>query len=78
MVRREDGKKTRERLLNAVLEVFTESGYRNAKVADICRRAGANPAAVTTISATRPTGMPRSDHRHASDPQQQLGRYEIY
>ncbi|MEJ2730129.1 MAG: CerR family C-terminal domain-containing protein [Deltaproteobacteria bacterium] len=46
MVRREDGKETRGRLLDAALAVFAESGYRNAKVADICRRAGTNLAAV--------------------------------
>jgi TetR/AcrR family transcriptional regulator, regulator of cefoperazone and chloramphenicol sensitivity len=46
MARREDGKETRNRLLNAACEVFAEKGYRNAKVAEICRRAGANVAAV--------------------------------
>jgi AcrR family transcriptional regulator len=46
MVRREDGRETRGRLLDTALEVFAESGYRNAKVADICRRAGTNLAAV--------------------------------
>ncbi|MEE4114432.1 MAG: CerR family C-terminal domain-containing protein [Desulfobacteraceae bacterium] len=34
------------RLLNAAGEVFAEKGYRDAKVADICKRAGANVAAV--------------------------------
>lgn len=46
MARREDGKETRSRLLNAACEVFAEKGYRNAKIADICRRANANVAAV--------------------------------
>lgn len=46
MVRREDGRETRGRLLDAALEVFAESGYRSAKVADICQRAGTNLAAV--------------------------------
>jgi len=46
MVRRGDGKETRGQLLDAALEVFAESGYRNAKVANICRRAGTNPATV--------------------------------
>jgi DNA-binding transcriptional regulator YbjK len=32
--------------LDTALEVFAESGYRNAKVAKICRRAGTNLAAV--------------------------------
>lgn len=46
MARREDGRETRERLLNAACEVFGQKGYHNATVADICRRAGANVAAV--------------------------------
>ncbi|MGD8979951.1 MAG: CerR family C-terminal domain-containing protein [Desulfobacterales bacterium] len=46
MAQREDGKETRHRLLNAACEVFAEKGYRNARVAEICRRAGANVAAV--------------------------------
>ena len=44
MTKREDGKETRHRLLNAACEVFAEKGYRNARVAEICRRAGANVA----------------------------------
>ncbi len=43
---REDGRKTRERILKAACEVFAERGYRGAKVADICRRAGVNIASV--------------------------------
>jgi AcrR family transcriptional regulator len=46
MSKREDGKVTRKKLLNAACEVFAQKGYRDAKVADICRRAGANVAAV--------------------------------
>ncbi len=46
MAKREDGKVTRNRLLKAACEVFAEKGYRNAKVAEICRQAGANVAAV--------------------------------
>jgi AcrR family transcriptional regulator len=46
MAQREDGKETRNRLLEAACEVFAEKGYQAAKVADICRRAGANVAAV--------------------------------
>ena len=40
------GAETRNRLLEAAAEVFSEHGYRHAKVHDICRRAKANPAAV--------------------------------
>jgi len=46
MAKREDGKETRRRLLDAACEVFARKGYRNAKVADICRCAGANVASV--------------------------------
>jgi len=46
MAKREDGKETRSRLLNAAGEVFAQKGFRGAKVADICQRAGANVAAV--------------------------------
>jgi TetR/AcrR family transcriptional regulator, regulator of cefoperazone and chloramphenicol sensitivity len=46
VAQREDGKVTRNRLMNAACEVFAEKGYRNARVAEICRRAGAPVAAV--------------------------------
>jgi AcrR family transcriptional regulator len=37
---------TRQRLLDAAAEVFAAGGYRRATIAEICRRAGANIAAV--------------------------------
>ncbi len=46
MALRQDGRQTRARLLDAACEVFAERGYGAAKVADICRRADANVAAV--------------------------------
>ncbi len=46
MVKREDGKETRARLLASACEVFSKKSYRDAKIADICRVAGANVAAV--------------------------------
>ncbi len=42
---RRDGEATRRRLLDAACEVFAEKGYHGARLADICRRAGANAAA---------------------------------
>jgi AcrR family transcriptional regulator len=46
MTKREDGKETRRRLLNAACDVFAQKGYRLAKVADICKRVGVNVASV--------------------------------
>jgi AcrR family transcriptional regulator len=46
MAQREDGAETRSRILNSACELFAERGYRAARVADICKRAGANVAAV--------------------------------
>ncbi len=44
--KREDGRETRCKLLNSACEIFAQKGYREARVADICRHAGANVAAV--------------------------------
>jgi AcrR family transcriptional regulator len=46
VAKREDGKETRLRVLNAACAVFAEKGFRDARVADICARAGANVASV--------------------------------
>lgn len=46
MAKRKDGKETRQKLLDIACEVFAEKGFREATVTDICRRAGANVAAV--------------------------------
>lgn len=43
---KKDPVKTQERILAAASEVFVEKGYRDATVADICTRAGANISAV--------------------------------
>ncbi len=43
---RKDAAKTRESVLAAASEVFVEKGYRDATIAEICERAGANVAAV--------------------------------
>jgi len=46
MGQRRDGQETRDHLLAAAVEVFSERGYRDAPVAEICARAEANIAAV--------------------------------
>jgi AcrR family transcriptional regulator len=47
MAQRKDGQKTRARLLQAACAVFAHRGFHQATVADICRQAGANVAAVS-------------------------------
>ena len=42
----EAGEDTRQRLLEAALEVFAEQGFQQASTRDICKRSGANVAAV--------------------------------
>jgi len=37
---------TRQRLLDAAVDVFSDKGYRDARISDICRKAAANVAAV--------------------------------
>ena len=43
---REKTAPTRQRLLESACDVFAEKGYRDATIAEICERAGANIAAV--------------------------------
>ena len=43
---RRDGLETRRRILLAACEVFAERGYRGTTNAEICRRSGANGAAI--------------------------------
>ena len=38
--------KTRQRVLEAAVEVFAEQGFRKTTVRDICKRAHANVAAI--------------------------------
>lgn len=46
MVKREDGKETRKRVLHAACDLFSDKGFRRTTVADICRSARANQASV--------------------------------
>jgi AcrR family transcriptional regulator len=45
-LQRKDGMETRQRLLHAACKVFAGKGYHDSSLAEICRRAGANVAAV--------------------------------
>ena len=45
MAKRKDGRQTKQKLLDAACTVFSERGFRDAKVKEICRRAGTNTAA---------------------------------
>lgn len=42
---RTDGQETRRQLLTSASEIFADRGFRNATIAEICRKAGANTAA---------------------------------
>ena len=46
MAVRKDGMDTKNKLLKAASEAFADKGYRETTVAEICRRAGSNVAAV--------------------------------
>ncbi len=46
MASRSDGVETRQKLLEAATEIFARKGFRSTRVAEICKLAGANVAAV--------------------------------
>lgn len=46
MAVREDGRETRQRLLEAACEVFSQKGFHDATVVEICSKAGANVASI--------------------------------
>ncbi|MBN1435945.1 MAG: CerR family C-terminal domain-containing protein [Sedimentisphaerales bacterium] len=55
MVIRKDGLDRRNKLLAAAAEVFAEKGYRNTTVAEICKQARSNIAAVNYHFGTKDT-----------------------
>jgi AcrR family transcriptional regulator len=61
---RSDGAETRQRLLAAAAEIFASRGFRAARVAGICRRAGANAAAVNYYFGSK-RGLYVEAWRHA-------------
>lgn len=67
---RKDALKTRESLLAAASEVFVEKGFRDATIAEICERAGANVAAVNYHFGDKErfyTAVLRESHHAAVD-----------
>lgn len=64
MGRKGDSAATRERLLEAACRVFAEKGYKGATIAKICRRAGANIAAVNYYFGNKET-LYKEAWRHA-------------
>ena len=46
---------TRAQLLEAACQVFAEKGYRKATIAEICKRGGANIAAVNYYFGNKET-----------------------
>ena len=44
---RSDGQETRQNLLTAAGEIFASKGFRDTTIAEICKQAAANPAAIS-------------------------------
>lgn len=61
---REDTARTRGKLLAAASEIFAEQGFRDATIAEICLKAGANIAAVNYHFGSK-TALYREAWRHA-------------
>ena len=71
MTKRMDGKVKRSLILDSACEVFAERGYHAATVADICKRAGANVAAVNYYFGDKSTLYVEAwqqTYRHCSRP----------
>ena len=63
---RRRGEDTKERILEEACKVFAEKGYRDATHAEICRRAGANAAAVNYYFTSK-ENLYRAAFEHMSE-----------
>ena len=74
MRKRKDGIETRKRILEAATEVFATKGFRDATVAEICKRAQANAASVNYHFRDKES-LYVEVWKHAAE--QAIGRYPI-
>ncbi len=88
MTKREDGKETRNRLLESACRLFAQKGYQKTTVGEICEQAGANRASVNYYFdgksklysecwqyAVEKFGRPVSADRENESPEKQLETY---
>jgi AcrR family transcriptional regulator len=76
MANRKDGRATRLKVLNAACAVFAEKGFHSARVADICRRAGANVASVNYYFGDK-SSLYREAWLHAVRTFRERGRLDV-
>ncbi len=62
--RRSDGERTKQAILDAATHVFADNGFHDARVVDICKRAGVNPASVNYYFGSK-TELYKEAWRHA-------------
>lgn len=68
---RKDGEQTRQKILEVALQVFGEKGYHDATHAEICRRAGANTAAINYHFGSK-DGLYQAAWEHAVEQMDEL------
>jgi len=68
---RKDGEQTRRKILATALQVFGEKGFHDATHAEICRRAGANTAAINYHFGSK-DGLYQAAWEHAIEQMDEL------